>query len=84
MPDVCRHCKRRVRHAIGPDAWIVALDYEPDDTGEWGLAAAPPTNGPPRAVFVAQERRATFTGSLYTAHQQTCPYAGKDRRRWPH
>ena len=80
---MCRQCKAKVRHAISPDAWIVAFDYEPDPNGEWALAAAPIINGPPKAVFVPEERRPTYAGSLYTPHQQTCPYADQERKRWP-
>jgi hypothetical protein len=57
------------------------FDREPDDRGEWALAAGRAPGDPPRAVHVPAERRGSYAGSLYLPHFATCPHADQHRRR---
>jgi hypothetical protein len=40
MADVCKSCKAPVRWAVTENGRLMPLDREPDDTGEWRLAAS--------------------------------------------
>ena len=81
MADVCRSCKAPIRWAVTENGRLMPLDREPDDAGEWRLAAAAHAGDAPRVVHVPDDARGVLTGSLYAAHWATCPYADEHRRR---
>ena len=80
MADRCKTCKAPIRWAITTTGHALPLNADPDEHGEWRLAAARSRGGTPQAVYVAEAQRSTLTGSLYMAHWATCPYAEPDRK----
>jgi hypothetical protein len=80
VPEICRSCKAPIRWATTDNGRSMPLDHEPDDRGEWQLAAALVRGGTPRVVHVPAGRRAELAGSLYMPHWATCPYADEHRR----
>ena len=81
MSEVCRSCKAPIRWAVTERGYAIPLDLEPVDGGNIRLAGARAKGGTPRAVIVAEDRRAEFAGELYISHFASCPYADQHRRR---